>query len=276
MVLKRHGCSRATSPLSRGARRPSRHRFRAPRLRRSPRPSKRLIRARGTSRAGSRVSLFSPPRLPVDRIYSGGFRVYTTLEQLSPGPPPGTAIVDHDPSRRASAGPSAAVVVIQNDDAQVRAMVGGYNFNESAFNLATQAERQPGSAFKAFDLAAALESGNFNVEHPGSLGALSPTSASALCRASARGRSTTTMRELHRRPHSPLSRRSAVSDNSVFARVGLSNSVGPSSDRQRRAPVRDHDDDLAQSVDGDRRAPPGASPRSTWRTPTRRSQTAAS
>ena len=38
-------------------------------------------------------------------------------------------------------------------------MVGGRNYNESPFNLATEGERQPGSSFKAFDLAAALEAG---------------------------------------------------------------------------------------------------------------------
>ena len=38
-------------------------------------------------------------------------------------------------------------------------MVGGRNYDESPFNLATEGERQPGSSFKAFDLAAALEDG---------------------------------------------------------------------------------------------------------------------
>ena len=38
-------------------------------------------------------------------------------------------------------------------------MVGGRNYDESPFNLATEGERQPGSSFKAFDLAAALEQG---------------------------------------------------------------------------------------------------------------------
>jgi penicillin-binding protein 1A len=38
-------------------------------------------------------------------------------------------------------------------------MVGGRNYDESPFNLATQGERQPGSSFKAFDLAAALQAG---------------------------------------------------------------------------------------------------------------------
>ena len=38
-------------------------------------------------------------------------------------------------------------------------MVGGRSYDESPFNLATEGERQPGSSFKAFDLAAALEDG---------------------------------------------------------------------------------------------------------------------
>ena len=38
-------------------------------------------------------------------------------------------------------------------------MVGGRNFRESQFNLATQAERQPGSSFKPIVLAAALRQG---------------------------------------------------------------------------------------------------------------------
>ena len=38
-------------------------------------------------------------------------------------------------------------------------MVGGRNFHESRFNRAVQARRQPGSAFKPFVYAAALESG---------------------------------------------------------------------------------------------------------------------
>ena len=38
-------------------------------------------------------------------------------------------------------------------------MVGGRSYDETPFNLATEGERQPGSAFKAFDLAAALKEG---------------------------------------------------------------------------------------------------------------------
>ena len=42
---------------------------------------------------------------------------------------------------------------------RVLAMVGGFSFKLSEFNRATQAKRQPGSAFKPFVYAAALENG---------------------------------------------------------------------------------------------------------------------
>lgn len=51
-----------------------------------------------------------------------------------------------------------AVVVLATDGA-VRAMVGGKDYGESQFNRATQALRQPGSAFKPFVYVAALEAG---------------------------------------------------------------------------------------------------------------------
>ena len=44
-------------------------------------------------------------------------------------------------------------------DGQVRAMLGGRGYADSQFNRATQAERQPGSAFKLFVYLAALEAG---------------------------------------------------------------------------------------------------------------------
>jgi penicillin-binding protein 1A len=50
-------------------------------------------------------------------------------------------------------------VAIENSTGEVRAMVGGRDYNKSPFNLATEGERQPGSSFKAFDLAGALQDG---------------------------------------------------------------------------------------------------------------------
>ncbi len=55
--------------------------------------------------------------------------------------------------------PSAALVAIDPRDGRVLAMYGGRDFKESQFNLAVQGERQPGSSFKPFVLAAALHEG---------------------------------------------------------------------------------------------------------------------
>ncbi len=52
---------------------------------------------------------------------------------------------------------NGALVAIDPHTGRVLAMVGGYSYALSSFNRATQAERQPGSAFKPFVYAAALE-----------------------------------------------------------------------------------------------------------------------
>jgi penicillin-binding protein 1A len=54
---------------------------------------------------------------------------------------------------------NGAMVAMEPYSGRVLAMVGGYSFSLSSFNRATQAERQPGSAFKPIVYAAALESG---------------------------------------------------------------------------------------------------------------------
>ncbi|MBZ0216493.1 MAG: hypothetical protein K8F25_08070, partial [Fimbriimonadaceae bacterium] len=52
-----------------------------------------------------------------------------------------------------------AIVVMDPHTGRVHALVGGFSYNESEFNRATQAQRQPGSAFKPFIYAAALDNG---------------------------------------------------------------------------------------------------------------------
>jgi len=54
---------------------------------------------------------------------------------------------------------SQGALVAMATDGAVRAMVGGRDYNESQFNRATQAQRQPGSAFKPFVYLAGLEAG---------------------------------------------------------------------------------------------------------------------
>ncbi len=53
----------------------------------------------------------------------------------------------------------AAMVAVDPSNGAVRALVGGFDFNRSKFNHATQAWRQPGSSFKPFVYSAALEKG---------------------------------------------------------------------------------------------------------------------
>ena len=55
--------------------------------------------------------------------------------------------------------PTASVVVIDNKTGGVKAMVGGNDFQEEPFNLATNGHRQPGSSFKPFTLITAFENG---------------------------------------------------------------------------------------------------------------------
>ena len=52
-----------------------------------------------------------------------------------------------------------ALLSLENVSGDVLAMVGGYDYRQSEFNRATQAERQPGSAFKPFIYGAALQKG---------------------------------------------------------------------------------------------------------------------
>lgn len=54
---------------------------------------------------------------------------------------------------------NGATVVIDPNTGRVLAMVGGYSFSLSSFNRAVQAWRQPGSSFKPFVYATALENG---------------------------------------------------------------------------------------------------------------------
>ena len=78
--------------------------------------------------------------------------VWTTLD-------PGMQVAGDKAIRaRAPDGAQGALVAIDRDGA-VRALVGGKDYVSSIYNRATQAERQPGSAFKLFVYLSALESG---------------------------------------------------------------------------------------------------------------------
>jgi len=55
--------------------------------------------------------------------------------------------------------PQGAMIAIDNPTGEIKAMVGGYSFEDSKFNRATQAFRQVGSSFKIYVYADALEKG---------------------------------------------------------------------------------------------------------------------
>ncbi|HYN91315.1 MAG TPA: transglycosylase domain-containing protein [Thermoleophilaceae bacterium] len=88
------------------------------------------------------------------KVFAGGLEVKTTIDpELQQAAE--SAIV----GRLAGIGPDASLVAIKNKTGEVRAMVGGSDFNARPFNLATNGHRQPGSAFKPFILVRALEDG---------------------------------------------------------------------------------------------------------------------
>jgi penicillin-binding protein 1A len=53
----------------------------------------------------------------------------------------------------------AAFVAVDTHDGAIRALVGGFDHNRNKFNHVSQAQRQPGSSFKPFVYAAAIEKG---------------------------------------------------------------------------------------------------------------------
>jgi penicillin-binding protein 1A len=88
-------------------------------------------------------------------VFGGGLRVRTTID-LRLQKRARQAI---DKWLDEPKGPTAALVAIDPRNGDVLAMVGGSNFHRSQFNLAVQGERQPGSSFKPFVLADALDQG---------------------------------------------------------------------------------------------------------------------
>src|SRR5688572_557511 len=108
-----------------------------------------------------------------ERLSEGGLKVYTTIDPAMQRAAEAnvTQAIRQIEMRRArrrtgnrNAEPGTeplegALVAMDPGTGEVRAMVGGRDFKTSRFNRATQALRQPGSAFKPFVYASALEAG---------------------------------------------------------------------------------------------------------------------
>ncbi|MCU1296095.1 MAG: Penicillin-binding protein, partial [Acidobacteriaceae bacterium] len=85
-------------------------------------------------------------------ILKPGDVVYVKILSLSAG---GNAKV----SLEQDSGAQGSLVAIDNATGEIKAMVGGRDFNESKFNRATQALRQVGSSFKPYVYTAAIDQG---------------------------------------------------------------------------------------------------------------------
>lgn len=92
-----------------------------------------------------------------DAVYKEGLKIYTTLDMDMQKA--AEAAVKKLPTYRTDGNgvqqPQAAIVAIDPHNGYIKAMVGGRGTDQ--FNRATMAVRQPGSAFKPFVFAAALE-----------------------------------------------------------------------------------------------------------------------
>lgn len=89
-----------------------------------------------------------------EALFRGGLHIRTTLD------PALQAAATEAVARILPPSPfTAALVALDPTTGEVRALVGGPNFEQFQYNLITQGVRQPGSAFKVVTLAAALEAG---------------------------------------------------------------------------------------------------------------------
>jgi penicillin-binding protein 1A len=94
-------------------------------------------------------------RYGAGEAFGGGLVVHSTLDYEYQ-----QAVEEIAYTTLAGIEPTASVAVIDNDTGGVLAMVGGNDYEKEPFNLATNGHRQPGSSFKPFILARALEEGH--------------------------------------------------------------------------------------------------------------------
>lgn len=154
-------------------------------------------------------------RFGAARTFFGGLKVKTTLDLRLQA-----AAEEVVGSYLSGLPPTAAVVVIDNRNAGIRAMVAGPDFEEQPFNLATLGHRQPGSSIKPMVLTTALEQG------------ISPeTVYESAPRTFTFGKKNKEIFEVNNYGDSYLGSASLAtattySDNSVYAQVGLESIKG--------------------------------------------------
>lgn len=97
-------------------------------------------------------------------LFEGGLTVETTLDmtlqkQAAQSIEKGVTAWALRSGRGRRIAPQGALVAMESKTGKVRALTGGINFSKSQFNRASQAKRQPGSAFKPLVFAQAFNNG---------------------------------------------------------------------------------------------------------------------
>jgi penicillin-binding protein 1B len=162
---------------------------------------------RGPSYFVAEVIRQALPRYGEEALFREGLSLYTSMDPLA------QAAAEKALHRLPAQG---ALAALSPQDGRVLALVGGRDFSESQFNRATQARRQPGSAFKPFLYGAALERGYTAASqiddrlkaYPGAAGSWEPRNYDDVYRG------TTTVR-------------TALAHSLNAAAVDLANQVGP-------------------------------------------------
>ena len=161
-----------------------------------------------------------PQNVAEYRAYYGGLKIRTTLD-LKLQQAAAQSISAELPSGEGL--PGASLVAIDNKTGQVRAMVGGpivnggEDYGKYPFNVATQGHRQPGSAFKPFTLATALESGEYSPD------SIIDSAPQDFIVPNSGGKEHFPVHNFGNTYSGPitLADATAISDNSVYAQVGI-------------------------------------------------------
>ncbi|NJD55506.1 MAG: PBP1A family penicillin-binding protein [Nitrospirae bacterium] len=95
-----------------------------------------------------------------NELYTAGYKIHATIDlklqkAAEQALTNGIRVIE----KRRKSGVQAALVAIDPRTGYIKAMVGGFDFWKNQFNRATQALRQPGSAFKPFVYVTALREG---------------------------------------------------------------------------------------------------------------------
>ncbi len=165
-----------------------------------------------------------PANVATYRAYYGGLKIRTTIDL--PMQQAAEQAISQDLPFVAADGenqPVASLVAIDNKTGEVRAMVGGPVINgqedyaQYPFNLATEGERQPGSSFKPFTLAVALESGEYSPD------SIIDSAPQDFIVPNSGGREHFIVHNFGNTYSGPITLAQAtdISDNSVFSQVGI-------------------------------------------------------